>query len=223
MKAQIRFEASTWCSNLATNSAQAVRELFGLNATLLYPDQMFSQIFAEAQAKASQCPYRLGGPTNIPLLYTLTEYTQVQLAIETGVAYGWSTLIILLSLRNRSNSKLISVDKPYEKYHNESWVGVVVPKNLQDKWSLLRMPDRDGLPTALQAFPFIDLAHYDSDKTHQGRLWAYNLIWPSLRQGGILISDDVGDNFGFREFCAQVGKQPIIVADGKKFQGVLVK
>ncbi len=55
------------------------------------------------------------------------------------------------------------------------------------------MADREGLPRALREAAPVDLAHYDSDKSPQGRAFAYAAIWQALREGGILVSDDVGD------------------------------
>ena len=69
----------------------------------------------------------------------------------------------------------------------------------------------------------LDLAHYDSDKTIEGRLFAYRLIWRALRPGGILMSDDVSDNLGFKQFCMEIGGEPVIVRQENKFQGLLAK
>ena len=69
----------------------------------------------------------------------------------------------------------------------------------------------------------VDLAHYDSDKSMEGRYWAYPRLWNALTPGGIFMSDDISDDTGFAEFCNKFALDPIIVADGSKFQGIVVK
>ena len=77
----------------------------------------------------------------------------------------------------------------------------------------------------------IDLCHYDSDKTYKGRCWAYPILWKALRPGGYFISDDIEDNFAFREFVDKLGLEPIIVSSPEyrnddyyvKYAGVIKK
>ena len=85
------------------------------------------------------------------------------------------------------------------------------------------MADRQGLPKALQAASPVDLAHYDSDKSLAGRLYGYSTMWQSLRRGGVLVSDDIGDNLAFKEFAQMVARPPVVVECDGKFQGILVK
>ena len=107
----------------------------------------------------------------------------------------------------------------------KSMIRVVVPPELRERWKLLKMPDTQGLALAIEAARPLDLAHYDSDKRSEARLWAYPLLWDALRSGAVLVSDDVGDNLAFRDFSARVGVEPLIIsdADGGKFQGLLRK
>ncbi len=217
-----RREAECWCAEAAVDSAEAVRRL-GFSAPLIPWADRFPAEFTAARERAARCPMRLGGAGNLDLLHALCEAIEARRVLETGVAYGWSTLAILLSLKNRPGAMLFSVDLPYFRYHNDRWVGVVVPEKLRHAWKLYRMADREGVPRALKAAGTIDLAHYDSDKSAEGRLFSYRLIWQALRRGGILISDDVGDNLGFKSFCEDVGVKPVIVRHENKYQGVFVK
>ncbi len=85
------------------------------------------------------------------------------------------------------------------------------------------MADLEGLPRALREAGPVDLAHYDSDKTSEGRAFAYPALWRSLREGGILVSDDVGDNLEFKRFAEKVERSPLVVQWNGKFQGILIK
>ena len=91
----------------------------------------------------------------------------------------------------------------------------------------MRRPDRDALPRVLRELGEIDLAHYDSDKSSRGRAFAYELLWSSLRPGGMLMSDDIGDNFAFRDFAQKVSRTPWVLPKlnrvGTDYAGVLIK
>ena len=114
---------------------------------------------------------------------------------------------------------------PYAKMNNEPYVGVCVPERLRSRWTLIREPDRNGLTKALSAFPEskIDFAHYDSDKSYWGRRWAYPRIWRALRPGGIFMSDDIQDNFYFREFTESLGLDPAVIEYMGKYAGAIRK
>lgn len=217
-------EASEWCAARCVSPAQAFEKL-GLSGSLVSIAQAYPDVLATARKRADSVPVRMGGGSNIDLLYSLCEALQARTVIETGVAYGWSSLAVLLSLKNRPGARLCSIDLPYFERHNDAWVGIVVPDELKkERWKLLRMADREGLPRALGETGPLDLAHYDSDKSVDGRLYAYPKLWAALRPGGILMSDDIQDNMGFARFCAQNALAPVIVRkDSGDYQGLLRK
>ena len=43
------------------------------------------------------------------------------------------------------------------------------------------------------------------------------------KKGGILLSDDINDNEGFKIFSESINKSPIIIEDKGKYQGLLIK
>jgi predicted O-methyltransferase YrrM len=58
---------------------------------------------------------------------------------------------------------------------------------------------RRALPELLRSVPCVDLFFHDDLHTPDQMLWEYELIWPKLRPGGVLVSDDV--NHGWVQFC----------------------
>ena len=218
--------AQKWCREKAISAEEAVSSITGRNMAML--QQEFDEVLKNAQQDAEKCPVPMGGAGDIDLLYNLGEHIQANRIIETGVAYGWSSLAILLSLQNRPGAKLISSDMPYAKLGNEDYVGCVVPKDMKKHWKLIRLPDRQALPQAIAELGEVDMCHYDSDKSYRGKKWAYPLLWSALKKEGIFVSDDIGDDFAFRDFTQQIGKEPVIVrsyADERveKYVGILVK
>ena len=217
-----RADSTSWCAERELDTIDAIRNVTGWDKREQL-EEKFADIFAVSQANAAECPVRMGGAGNLDLIYWLAEYVEARKVIETGVAYGWSSLAVLLSLRHRDGSMLISTDMPYINRNNDQYVGCVVPTELRSRWRILPYADRHALPKALRTFTTIDMCHYDSDKSYEGRMWAYALLWKSLRPGGILISDDIGDNVAFREFSDMVAVAPVIVQGTRKYVGVLAK
>ncbi len=211
-----------WCCERAVDSLAAIRALTD-GRELIDPSEEFPDQFSNAQRKAESCPFSMGGGANLPLIYTLCRNLKVEHVLETGVAFGWSSLAFLLALKDRDDALLYSTDMPYPKRNNDGWVGCVVPEDMSNIWTLLRGADRWGIPKALRVLNPLDLCHYDSDKRYDGRLWAYGRIWNALRPGGLLVSDDISDNFAFRDFAKQVGVDPVIISFEGKHQGVLKK
>lgn len=168
-------------------------------------------------------PVKMGGSGNIDLIYELTEWIKATKAIETGIGYGWSSLAFLFSIKKRKNSLLCSTDRPYPRRDNEPYVGIVVPFELRKYWRIIPYSDRKALPRALKIYPEIDICHYDSDKSVRGRLFAYSRLWNALRLGGILISDDIGDNLAFAYFCKVIKGKPIVVKFKARYIGILFK
>ena len=166
---------------------------------------------------------RLGGGADIDLLYYLAEHFKVTNVIETGVAYGWSSLALLLSMQKRQESKLISTDMPYQKFGSEKYIGCVVPNHLKYLWQLILLPDRQSIPILIGKFSTIDMCHYDSDKSYTGRMWAYGRIWSLLKDGGVFVSDDISDNFAFRDFFQSKCYTLIIVRFSSKYIGIVIK
>ncbi len=195
-----------------------------LNIKEINFNKKFSKLLKESRQIEKNCPVKMGGEGYIDLIYNLCEKFKVKKTLETGVAYGWSSLAILLSINSRNKSNLISIDMPYLFRNNDSYVGCVIPKFFKKKWSLIRLPDRQALKKSIrQLNTSIDLCHYDSDKSYKGRMWAYPIIWKNLKNKGLLISDDISDNIAFIEFCNKIKKEPIIIKKNKKYVGIIIK
>lgn len=213
--------ATAW----AAERARPVTEtLSALGLTETQTAALDPQLLAEGAQRAARSGVVMGGPGDLELIYRATLALKAERVVETGVAYGWSSLAALAALR-QTGGRLASVDMPYPKANNEAFVGIVVPEAWRDRWTLVREPDRNGITRAIAAFGGqpLDLVHFDSDKSYAGRMYAYPLLWAALRSGGLFVSDDIQDNFGFRDFAQRLGLTPHITESDGKFVGILRK
>jgi predicted O-methyltransferase YrrM len=183
-----------------------------------------ASLIKEAQDRAARSLVKMGGAGDVNLLYAATILLGARRVVETGVAYGWSSLAILAAIDGQEGARLVSVDMPYPKMNNEAFVGIVVPDRFRRSWDLIREPDRPGLKKAIaKAGGTIDLCHYDSDKSWWGRQYGYPLLWAALRPGGIFISDDIQDNMAFADFAAEHQFSFSVTEYGGKYIGVIRK
>lgn len=210
----------SWASSKAVSQKEAISQLFSLDSSLFRKD--FEEILIQSLNKEKECPVKMGGPGALELIYFACEFTKAQNVVETGVAYGWSSLASLLSLKKR-NGILYSSDMPYLGQNGDQYVGYVVPEDLKRNWKLFRFADRESLPKIFGEGKKFDVVHYDSDKSYNGRVWAYHELYSNLRKGGVFISDDIGDNSAYQDFCETNKIETTVVEFEGKFVGVFIK
>tara|TARA_Y100000590_G_scaffold465489_1_gene637940 strand:+ start:6514 stop:7284 length:771 start_codon:yes stop_codon:yes gene_type:complete len=212
-----------WCKKNCITLEEMFRK-YNLEKKYLKNNKIFTdQHTKKINNLISKSKSNFGGQAYINLLYIICEVTNVEHAIETGVAYGWSSAAILKSIVKRSGI-LISVDMPMIKQEDYHLIGVAVENKWKDNWSLIREPDKYGLFKALKKINYsYDLAHYDSDKSYYGRKWAYPILYKYLEKNGFLISDDIEDNMCFCEFVTKNKLKFSILRCQNKFVGVIRK
>ena len=220
----LRVAAGKWASDRAVSQITAY-EALGLSPPSDADLQFLEELLVDGRNRAKQAHAQLGGPGAIDFLYGCALALSAERVIETGVAYGWSSLALLAAMHRLGQGHLVSVDMPYVKAGNEPWVGIAVLPQLRSHWTLIREPDRNGLSKAIASQPpgSLDLVHYDSDKSYWGRQWAYPRLWAALRPGGLFISDDIQDNLYFRQFCRELGLPGVVIEYDRKFVGCLRK
>lgn len=167
---------------------------------------------------------KIGGRAHLNLLYNLVHLKNPKIVLETGVAFGWSSLAILSAKKKDPNFQLISIDmrypliKDYQKYR-----GILVQD--KSKWHLIDAIDFFGIFIAdnfLNKQKY-DLIHYDSDKTYFGRRISYFRLWKRLNKDGYFLSDDISDNMAFYDFCSKLNLIPKIFKINNRYVGLLKK
>jgi predicted O-methyltransferase YrrM len=215
-----RQKAHKWAASKAIDYREALEKL-NIKGDLIGLDD---DTILNSKKLEERSSIMMGGAGHIHLLFDCVRLLKSEKVVETGVAYGWSSLAILKALSHGDRGKLYSVDMPYPRKNNEKYVGIVVPDYLKKNWILLREPDRPGIINALnKAGGNIDLCHYDSDKSWWGRHYAYPILWKSLKTGGLFISDDIQDNLYFSEFVKNKSLMFAVVEFKGKFVGLIRK
>lgn len=163
---------------------------------------------AEIRTRAERIPngieFDLGGGGAYPLLYFLTRFHRPDMVVETGVAAGFSSSAILTALQANDCGVLHSSDFPYFRIRDpKKYIGIVVDDSLKTRWELYTAGDDKNLPMITSRVKQIDLFHYDSDKSYQGRAKAMSSVSPKLAAKSVVLMDDIQDNSFFADYVRQ--------------------
>jgi predicted O-methyltransferase YrrM len=133
------------------------------------------------------------------LCYLACRLIEPEVIVETGVAYGVSSLFVLKALEENGRGTLYSVDLPPLSSHYERFWGIAVPEGLEGRWRLHRGSSARLLPRLLEEIRTVDLFVHDSLHTCKNMRREFDTVWPHLRNGGLLLADDVERNMAFDE------------------------
>lgn len=159
-------------------------------------------------------------------VWCAVRHLEPQRVVETGVARGVTTRLILEAMSLNRQGHLWSVDLPHPlrpELHRET--AAAVSEEVRDRWTYVRGSSRRRLPSLVAQLGQIDLFVHDSLHTGRNMRFEMQTVWPALRGGGIMFVDDV-DNQSFADFVRQVGRPPSIVfrsADGPWMSGMVRK
>ncbi len=158
------------------------------------------------------------------LLYFLVKFSEPDVIVETGVANGFSSSYILLALDSLKKGRLISIDYLIMPWHTREKVGQAIPQSLRNRHKLIignSMKELEKLKINTKQF---DIFMHDSSHTYKNMIEEYQIVWPHLKNGGFLLSDDVSNNDAFLDFSDKVGRDPIIIRkEGAGHFGILWK
>ena len=143
-------------------------------------------------------------------IYCCVRVIQPETMIETGVAHGYSSWIILNAMHKNGKGELHSVDLPnndtnkaYNFGKTTPQTGWLVPDQLKSKWHLHLGDAHQLLPQLINELKNIDIFFHDSDHSYDHMKFEFNTMYPAIKNGGIILSDDVHKNDSYREFVNQ--------------------
>ena len=181
-------------------------------------DVKFHDEFSQSLEKVSQMEHADDLRFHSLTLYLIARATSPQIIIETGVAQGKSSSLILLALKHNGTGKLISIDLPnYDGKQlpdgtftttGDKEVGWLVPQYLRDNWSLHLGDAKDLLPGIISDTPNVDIFFHDSLHTYEHTLFEFNTVLPSLKENSLMLCDNIemGSGEAFHELLKKLKK-----------------
>ncbi len=156
------------------------------------------------------------GEASSMVLYGLIRTLRPETVLETGVANGHSTFLILKALERNQRGTLHSFDV-------RAQVGALVHAIQKDQWVFhlcARQPVRREFAALVAGLSPIDFFLHDSDHSYANQSCEYQSVWPRLAPGGILASDDVDKSNAFLDFASDQGLEPVYLVDRWKIFAV---
>jgi predicted O-methyltransferase YrrM len=146
-------------------------------------------------------------------LYTLVRAVNPKVVLETGVADGRSTAIILAAMEANGSGRLHSVEISSE-------VGTLVED--RSRWELHVLdPATADFERLVEELGDLDVFLHDGDHSYAAQTREYEAVWPRLRESGFLVSDDVEFSWAFLRFCTRHELEPYLLSERRKAVGVV--
>ena len=148
-------------------------------------------------------PYPINYSINSDLrrfLYILCRIMKPENIIETGVAYGLSSMYILSALDKNESGILHSIDSIFRPWQTEKMIGSIIPESLKKRWKFTLGKSVDKLQETFDNAKNVDIFIHDSLHTYKNMIFEFECANKNLREKALIISDDVLDNDAFFNF-----------------------
>lgn len=158
--------------------------------------------------------------------YCATRHRRPVRVVETGVARGITSRMVLEALERNGSGHLWSIDLPPLRDPWRGEVGRAVPSRLLPRWTYVRGSSRRRLSRVVRDLGQIDVFIHDSLHTEANLLFELGAVWERAPAGGVIIADDIHMHSALSKFVGSVGHSETLVAeqDGKDgLFGIIVK
>jgi predicted O-methyltransferase YrrM len=152
-------------------------------------------------------------------LYASARLSRPATILETGVADGWSTFLLLHAVARNGSGSVHSVD-----IHAD--VGALLTDDERRSWNFHQIDERRpeaGFRALVGRLPAVDFYFHDADHRYLGQRFEYEAVLPQTAEGAVLGSDDVQASPAFVEFCARHELTPVLLVDRLTVSGWAMK
>ena len=165
----------------------------------------------ELASSGSNIPQAWSASHNLLQIYfVICRVLKPHVVVETGVATGISSALLLRELARIESARLISIEMPGLGRADLTYIGSSVPSHLKSNWTPVVAPAVPALRNMRNLFGKVDIFIHDSDHAYDNQLREYRIAMTLLAPGGILVSDDV-NNDAFLEICRASELVPVLV------------
>jgi hypothetical protein len=171
--------------------------------TLAEGERLHAEVMTLFAAKSLPDHYQNwcdGGPGFTKAAWCLATHMRPLTVVETGIARGVTSRLVLEALARNGTGRLYSVDLPAVDSQFHAQIAIAVPQHLRHDWTTLSGTSRRQLPRLLAGLDAVDLFIHDS--LHTGRNTSFEITQASkiLKPGGALLIDDVYQSLAFHDF-----------------------
>lgn len=147
-------------------------------------------------------------------LFAIIRRFRPKTVIETGVAQGVSTYVMLKAIALNGFGKLISIDLPNYDPAGYSYKGAerdkvhipvgkasgwLVPQELRKDW-VLKLGPSSKILTTLEPETQVDMFFHDSEHSFENMTFEFEWAYSHISRGRIIVSDDIECNAAYYQF-----------------------
>jgi Methyltransferase domain len=160
-------------------------------------------------------------------VWCVALHIRPEVVIETGVAHGVTSRIVLEALRHNDFGHLWSIDLPFpfdHRLHTET--GVAVTDLCRPRWSYVEGSSRQRLPPLVIEVSHVEMFIHDSLHTTRNTLFEMEQAASAMPVGGVMLVDDIDSHEGFTTFARRHPEYQTLVcpsADKVGLFGIAVK
>jgi hypothetical protein len=148
-------------------------------------------------------------------------HTRPEVVIETGVARGVTSRIVLEALQENDRGQLWSIDLPHpfdRQLHAQT--GAAVSDACRARWSYLEGASSQRLPPLVTRIGHLDLFIHDSLHTAKNTVFEMEQAASVMSPGGVMLVDDISTHQGFAIFARRHPEYRTIVCPSADRQGL---
>jgi hypothetical protein len=132
--------------------------------------------------------------------------------VETGVAHGITSRVVLEAMQRNGSGHLWSIDLPAVDSALHSEIGMAISPDLRPRWTYVPGTARQQLPRLLGELTQIDLFIHDSLHTGRNQMFELESAWSAMREGAVAVVDDIDHSVAFRTFVDRGGQRGWLAA-----------
>jgi len=132
------------------------------------------------------------------------RHTRPGVVIETGVARGVTSRVVLEALAANDRGHLWSIDLPYPFDHQlHDQIGAAVPDACRPRWSYLPGTSGQRLPPLIDQVGRVEVFIHDSLHTARNTVFEMEQAASAMPPGGVMLIDDIALHKGFAVFAGR--------------------
>jgi len=136
-------------------------------------------------------------------VWCAVRHLRPEAVVETGVAHGVTSRVVLEAMRQNALGHLWSIDLPHPLDHSlHVQTGVAVTQECRSRWTYLEGSSRQRLPKLLAELGKVQLFIHDSLHTARNTLFEMEEIG-SVMPAGVMLIDDIKSHDGFATFASR--------------------
>lgn len=160
-------------------------------------------------------------------VWCAVRHRRPNVVVETGVARGVTSRVVLEALEQNDRGRLWSIDLPHPLDHSvHRETGAAVTDRLRSRWTYVEGTSQQRLPEVIHDVQHVDVFIHDSLHTAKNTRFELDRAAEAMPRGGVMLADDISTHDGFATFARDHAAFETIVcpaADQEGQFGVAVK